>query len=273
MKSFSCLFILIALSACSHQYPKRNAALPGSLEMAVESDFRDPKNTDRDKYQHPLETLTFFGVKPDLTVVEVRPDDGYYTEILAPYLSEKGKLYLAVPRMPPHPPRVLIENEKKLQDILLRHESVQKNTRIIPFEPLNKRNNVQKESADVVLNFNNVHNFVAKGSEEESFQFFYEVLKPGGTLGIVQHRIHKGKKRVPRSGYLYEHEVINMARKAGFKLVKKSEINANPKDKANYPKGVWTLPPTYRLGNVDRDKYEDIGESDKMTLKFIKPAE
>jgi predicted methyltransferase len=103
-----------------------------------------------------------------------------------------------------------------------------------------------------------------------AFKFFHDVLKPGGTLGIVQHRIAPFKKRVPKSGYMTENEVVALARKAGFKLVQKSEINANPKDKADYPEGVWVLPPIYRLGEKDKDKYEDIGESDRMTLKFIK---
>lgn len=263
--------ILLLLFACSHKYPATNSELPQSMEEAVDSGFRNPENEERDEYQHPQETLEFFGVKSNMTVVEISPGAGYFTEILAPYLSKEGMLYLAVPRMPPRPAQVLLDNERKLQDILLRHQDIQAKTKLIPFEPHDKRNRIQKDFADAVVAFNSVHNWVAKDEAKDAFKFFYDVLRPGGILGITQHRIHKGKKRVPKSGYMYESEVIALAQAAGFKLVGKSEINANPKDKADYPEGVWTLPPTYRLGKKDRDKYEDIGESDRMTLKFVKP--
>lgn len=270
MKIFLSFFVAIYLCSCTHRYPDTKAALPQSIEAAVESDFRAPENSDRDKYQHPEETLSFFGLKPDMTVVEVSPGSGYFTEILAFYLSEAGQLYLSIPRMPPKPPLILIENEKKIQDILLRHSQVQNKTKLIPFESADKRNRIPKDFADAVVTFNTIHNMMAKNSAYDSFKIFYELLKPGGTLGIVQHRVREGKKKIPKSGYMYEREVINLALKAGFKLVAKSEINANPKDNAQYPAGVWTLPPYYRLGDQDREKYEDIGESDRMTLKFVK---
>lgn len=271
MKLFTLIFFAVAITACSHKYPDTNAQLPQSMEDAVDSGFRNPENEERDEYQHPQETLEFFGVKSNMTVVEISPGAGYYTEILAPYLSKEGMLYLAVPRMPPHPAKVLIDNERKLQDILLRHQDIQAKTKLIPFEPHDKRNRTQKDFADAVVSFNSVHNWVAKNEARDAFKFFYDVLKPGGILGITQHRIHKGKKRIPKSGYMYESEVISLAQAAGFKLAGKSEINANPKDTADYPEGVWTLPPYYRLGKKDKDKYEDIGESDRMTLKFVKP--
>lgn len=271
MKILLSLFTIIILFSCSHKYPDRNSPLPQNMEEAVGSSFRSPENENRDEYQHPQETLDFFGIKPSMTVVEISPGAGYFTEILAPYLAKQGQLYLAVPRLPPRPAPVLIENEKKLQDILLRHQEVQARTKLIPFEPIDKRNKTNKSFADAVVSFNSVHNWVAKKSASASFKLFHDVLKAGGTLGIVQYRIHAGKKRVPKSGYMYEREVIALAKSAGFKFVGKSEINANPKDKANYPEGVWVLPPTYRLGDKDRDTYEDIGEGDRMTLKFLKP--
>lgn len=265
------LFCSLILFSCTHRYPDTRAALPQSMEASVESDFRSPENMERDKYQHPEETLSFFGLKPEMTVVEVSPGSGYFTEILAFFLSEQGQLYLSIPRMPPNPPRVLIENEKKIQDILLRHTQVQNKTKLIPFEPSDKRNRIPKDFADAVVTFSTIHNMVARNSAHDSFKIFFEMLKPGGILGIVQHRVKEGRKKVPKSGYMYEREVIDLAMKAGFKLVGRSEVNANPKDLANYPTGVWTLPPYYRLGDQDRDKYEEIGESDRMTLKFIKP--
>jgi predicted methyltransferase len=264
-----CIFAVI--SSCAKKYFDPKTPLPDSLEAAVNYDFRSPENEDRDKYQHPKETLEFFGIKANMIIAEASPGSGYFTEILAPYVSKKGQLLLLVPRMSSRPSQVLIDNEKKLQDILLRQQDVQAKTRLIPFEPIDKRNRTQKSFVDAVVAFNSVHNWEAHKSSKASFKLFYDILKPGGTLGIVQHRIRDGKKKVPRSGYMYEREVIQLARVAGFKLLEKSEINANPKDTADYPTGVWTLPPTYRLGDQDRGKYEDIGESDRMTLKFVKP--
>ncbi|HXH74242.1 MAG TPA: hypothetical protein VNJ08_04710 [Bacteriovoracaceae bacterium] len=266
------LLVSLIFFSCSHRDKNGDLPLPGSLEEAVSSNSRAPENEERDHYQHPVETLKFFGLKPEMTVAHISPGAGYYTEILAPYLAAKGQYVMVVPRLPSNPPAFLIENEKKLQDILLSHKDIQTKTRFVPFEPLNKRTNAKPGFADLVLTFNTVHNWVADNSVSFSFKFFYELLKPGGTLGVVQHRIKDGQKNYPKSGYLTEKAVIAIAQSAGFIYTgAKSEINANPKDKADYPKGVWVLPPTYRLGDQDRDKYEDIGESDRMTLKFEKP--
>lgn len=265
------LWLFVFISSCSFFRPKYvEPPLPGSLEAAVESRARAEENSDRDEFQHPLETLTFFGIKADLVVAEVSPGAGYYTEILAPYLAQSGQYVIVSPRMPSRPPPVMIQNEQKLQDILLRYHAVQSKARIIPFEPLNRRSATRPGFADVVFSVNSVHNWVAAKSVPMAFKFFHDLLKPQGILGIVQHRIPEGKKNIRQSGYLTEQEVIRMATKHGFKLVSRSEINANPKDTQDYPKGVWTLPPTYRLGDEDRDKYEAIGESDRMTLKFEK---
>jgi predicted methyltransferase len=272
MKMKTLLLSAFLFFSCSTQVKKQRMvdSLPESLKEAVSANSRASENTERDEYQHPLETLDFFGIKPDMTVVEISPGAGYYTEILAPFLAKEGQYVIAVPRLPSRPPKILIQNEKKIQDILLGHTDIQTKTRIIPFEPLNKRNKTKTSFADMVVTFSSVHNWVATKSTDQSFKFFYEILKPGGILGLVQHRAPEGKDVSPMSGYIHEKTVIALAEKAGFKLMSKSEINANPKDSADYPKGVWVLPPTYRLGDQNRDKYEDIGESDKMTLKFIK---
>lgn len=267
------LLILSLCFSCSlFKKEAQDAPIPESLEAAVESDFRQEENTDRDEYQHPKETLEFFGLKPEMTLVEISPGAGYYTEIIAPFLARQGLYYMAIPRIPSRPPAFLIEQEQKLQDILLRNPEVKAKAKFIPFEPLDNRNRTKKDFADMVVTFSSVHNWVAKNETKMALKFCYDVLKPNGILGIVQHRIRAGKKRVPKSGYMYEKEVIDLVTKAGFKLVGKSEINANLKDTADWPEGVWTLPPTYRLGEKDRRKYEDIGESDRMTLKFIKVA-
>ena len=270
MKSYALLLILLITSCAQFRNNQDGPAIPESLEEAVDSSARAEENTDRDEYQHPAETLAFFGIDPKMSLVEISPGAGYFTEILAPFLAREGQYYMAVPRVPPNPPPFVIENEKKLQDILLRQKEVQGKAKFIPFEPLDKRNRTKRDFADVVLAFSSFHNWVAKDETASSLKFCHDILKPGGVLGIVQHRIKEGKKRVPKSGYMYEKEVIGMVTKAGFRFVGKSEINANPKDTADYPEGVWSLPPTYRMGDVDRDKYEDIGESDRMTLKFIK---
>jgi predicted methyltransferase len=266
------LFIVL-LSSCSlFKKEKQEAPIPESLEAAVESDFRAKENTERDEYQHPKETLEFFGLKPEMSVVEISPGAGYFTEIIAPYLAKLGHYYMATPRLPSNPPAFLIEHEQKLQDILLRNPEVKTSAKFIPFEPLDNRNRIKKDFADMVLSFNSFHNWIAKNEQVMALKFCYDVLKPNGVLGIVQHRIHGGKKRVPKSGYMYEKEVVRLVTNMGFRYVGKSEINANPKDTADWSEGVWTLPPTYRLGNKDRSKYEDIGESDRMTMKFIKVA-
>ncbi len=269
------LFIVLTslvFTSCSI-FKNRNmeVPLPHSLEEAISSTLRSDENKKRDTFQHPLETLKFFGIKANMTVVEITPGAGYYTEILAEYLARKGQYAIVVPRMRSRPSAIVLENEKKIQEILLRHTEVQNKTRFIAFEPLNSRSGTKPESADMVLTFNSVHNWMATKSADFSFKLFYDLLKPGGVLGVVQHRIAEGKKNFPKSGYMTEKEVINLARKAGFKFFARSEINANPKDTADYPHGVWTLPPTFRLGDNDRERYEEIGESDKMTLKFIKP--
>ena len=265
------LWMILFLSSCSLFRSKYDQVpLPENLDDAVDSYARTDENTDRDEYQHPKETLEFFGLKPTMTVVEIAPGAGYFTEILAPYLTKEGQYVMAVSRLPSRPLAIMIENEKKLQDILLRNQATQTKTKFMPFEPLDKRNKIQPAFADLVLTFNSLHNFVATNTTRMRFKYFYDVLKPGGILGIVQHRIKEGKRKVPKSGYMTESEVIAIAKKAGFKFVEKSEVNANPKDTANYPEGVWTLPPTYRMGEKDKDKYEAIGESDRMTLKFLK---
>ncbi|HXH74250.1 MAG TPA: hypothetical protein VNJ08_04750 [Bacteriovoracaceae bacterium] len=160
-------------------------------------------------------------------------------------------------------------NEEKLRKILEVHPLVKEKTKRVEFSPLTKPDIVAPGTADIVLTFRNVHNWLGNDSAQPAFHSFFKALKPGGILGVSEHR--SVKKTDPKSGYMTEDQVINLAKKAGFKLVAKSEINANPKDTANHPEGVWTLPPSLRLGEKDKAKYEAIGESDRMTLKFIRP--
>ena len=266
---FFLMFLFIF--SCSHRGQKSPLIIPDSLTEAVMSSSRTEENVVRDTHVHAGDTLDFFGITPKMTVAEISPRAGYWTEILAPYLAQEGQYVMVVPRMSSRPPKFMIENERKLQDILLHQKAAGINSKFVPFEPLSERNKIKPEYVDLVIAITGVHNWVAKNETEMAFKFIYAILRPGGTLGIVQHRIAEGKKNIPMSGYMTEKQLITYAKRAGFRLVAKSEINANPKDTADYPKGVWTLPPTYRLGATDREKYEEIGESDRMTLKFLRP--
>jgi predicted methyltransferase len=243
--------------------------LPKTVEEAVASPFRTAQNMQRDTYRRPVETLKFMGIKPNMTVVEIWPGTGWYAEILAPYLSNQGQYVAAI--VPPE------KNEyfKKAYDALNGWAQSHPNVKVSysSFTPPDLANFVKPESADMVLTFRNVHNWTGNDSAEAAFAAFYSALKPGGILGVVEHRQNEKSKVADKgkSGYVKESEVIRLATKAGFKLDAKSEINANPKDTKDYPQGVWTLPPSLALKDQDRAKYLAIGESDRMTLRFIKP--
>jgi len=260
------LFVALIISLVVLQ-PRSGWAQDGaadSLKKAVGSTSRRPEDAARDKYRHPIGTLTFFGIKPDMTVVEIWPGGGWYTDILAPYLHDRGKLYAAISSG---------ENaaayKKKLADDPARFGKVT----VTQLDPPDKVEIAPPGSADMVVTFRNVHNWIRGGHGEQVFKAMYAALKPGGILGLEEHRGGLSKPQDPKaaSGYVREDYVIRMAEQAGFRLAAKSEINANPRDTKDYAKGVWTLPPTLRLGDTDRAKYLAIGESDRMTLKFVKP--
>lgn len=268
-----------AVTACSSK-PKQAApapialTLPANLEEAISSTaYRSTKNTPRDQYRHPYETLTFFGIKPEMTVVEISPGEGWYMEILAPFLAAKGH-YFAAAGVPSPENTFATEMYTKTSTWMKDHPEVSVNAQITPFSPPDKTDIAPEASADMVLTFRNVHNWMAQGSEKAAFASFFKALKPGGTLGLVEHRADPKSKTDPKakSGYVLEKDVIKLAESVGFKLDSKSEINANPKDTKDHPEGVWTLPPTLRLKEKDQAKYVAMGESDRMTLKFTKPA-
>ncbi|HEY4292408.1 methyltransferase [Luteibacter sp.] len=234
------------------------------LKAAVDGSWRSEKNKARDPYRHPEQMLTFFGIRPDMTVIEIWPSGGWFTEILAPFLHDNGHYVGAVPP------------DSKSAAALTKRFGFDKahfgNAKLVEFN--DKAPNLGPDgSADMVLTFRNVHNWAAGGSADAMFKAFFKVLKPGGVLGVEDHRADKGKKldEVVNTGYLPTDYVIKLATDAGFKLDGQSEINANPKDNHDHPKGVWTLPPTYELGEKDKATYAAIGESDRMTLRFVKP--
>ena len=228
-----------------------------NLEQSVNSEDRSPDNVARDIYRHPYETLSFFGIKQDMTVVELNPGGGWYTEILANYIHYPGTLITAQGSY-------YFEGfEKKMNS----------NPMYGRVEIVNLNSNLaEPNSVDAVITFRNLHNWL--GADMDSiFRSSFKALKPGGSFGVVEHRAKPGTdfETMKTSGYVTEDHAIEVALKHGFELVEKSEINANPKDTKDHAKGVWTLPPTYRLKNKDRDKYSAIGESDRMTLLFKKP--
>lgn len=242
-------------------------AVDAAIVAAVAAPHRSPANTARDQYRHPAETLAFFGVKPTDTVVELYPGGGWYTEILAPLTKGKGTLYLAAPW----------ERLSGLQSKAAEQGSVYNGVKFADFPASNAHPTVPADSADVVLTFRNVHNwrFGPAANPAKAFEDIYAMLKPGGILGVVEHRLNEDADSAleQSSGYMKESSVIAFAEAAGFKLDRRSEVNANPRDTKDHPKGVWTLPPSLSLKDVDRDKYLAIGESDRMTLRFIKPAQ
>jgi predicted methyltransferase len=247
-------------------------AQPAELKAAVAASTRTPANVARDKYRHPFETLVFFGIKPTDHVVEIWPGGGWYTEILAPYLAAKGKLTVAAPVG-----RSSDGIGKKLDGDTATYGKVTRAN----FPVLLGGTGVAASSADAVLTFRNVHNWRMGGQKpdkadysEAAFREIFNMLKPGGVLGIEDHRLPEkaDAARERSSGYMKVSTIRSLAEKAGFKFAGSSEINANPRDTKDYPKGVWTLPPNFAEGDTDRAKYAAIGESDRMTLKFIKPT-
>ncbi|HKJ74785.1 MAG TPA: methyltransferase [Alphaproteobacteria bacterium] len=239
-----------------------------ALVAVVNGPQRTEAKKARDKYRHPIETLTFFGLKPDMTVVELWPFGGWYTEILAPYLRDHGKYYGAT--VAPDDKglgryRTAYEKELASKPELYNKVTV---TNLAP----GKADIAPPGTADMVLTFRNIHNWDRAGMTEAVFKEAYKALKPGGIFGVVEHRANPGKED-QEPGYVSEDRATKQIEAAGFRLVAKSEINANPKDTKNYPSGVWTLPPNFRLGDKDREKYAAIGESDRFTLKFVKVAD
>lgn len=264
--------IALAATAATATMQSRAPALPRAeqraLTAAVASPARSEANRARDQYRNPAATLAFFGVRPKQTVVELFPGGGWYSEIVAPYvLNGGGTYYVAAP------------NDRGLagfKRLAEKDAALYGRARQVIF-PVREasQTGVPNGSADVVLTFRNVHNW-AMGDQpyaDLAFKQIYAMLKPGGVLGIEEHRLPESadSAREKSSGYLKVSTVRRLAEQAGFRYAGSSEINANPKDTADWPDGVWTLPPALRLGDKDRAKYVAIGESDRMTLRFVKP--
>ena len=249
-----------------------NDLAAAKLNAVIAGSWRSGANKARDSYRHPQQTLEFFGVKPGDTLIEITPGSGWYAEILAPLMKGTGT-YIAASAKPNKPDGEAATDKNALQVKFAGNAAEYGEAKTVEFDPKAPVFGAAG-SADTVLTFRNVHNWVMADTAPVMFNAFFEVLKPGGTLGVADHRAAAGATldKVKGTGYLPQDYVIKLATDAGFKLVAQSEINANPKDTKDYAKGVWTLPPTLTLGDQDKDKYLAIGESDRMTLKFQKPA-
>jgi predicted methyltransferase len=260
---------LVLSASCSTTSTRETTAL--ALDNILTGTQRSAENRARDAFRHPEETLLFFGIRPEMKVLEVWPEPGWYTEIIAPLMREHGKYFAAVIAADPqskYGAQRLADYQAKLASRPELYGAVT----VVSF-PMDGSDVVPPDSLDLVVTFRNIHNWMAEDAASQAFATLYKALKPGGVLGVVEHRGNPAVAQDPKakSGYVNEDYAIRLIEGQGFKLVGESQVNANPKDTKDYEQGVWTLPPTYRLGDKDRDKYAAIGESDRFTLKFVKP--
>lgn len=242
----------------------------GEFTPLLSGTHRRPGNVARDPHRHPAQTLAFFGVRRDSTVVEILPGSGgYYMEILAPWLAAKGK-YVAADRDELAAPQYLADHQRLL-DRLKAEPPLYGRVEVTRFNA-DRHHIAPPGSADFVLTFRNLHNWIERGEVEGALRAFHRALKPGGVLGVVDHRgrTDLSQDAQMKSGYVREDYAIALIERAGFRLAGASQVNANPRDTKDHPEGVWTLPPSYRLKDKDRAKYEAIGESDRFTLRFVK---
>jgi predicted methyltransferase len=270
---------MLGLVVASPAYPAFDATTEAAVDAAINGDHRSAENKARDQYRKPRETLEFLGFRSDMHVLEIWPGAGWYTQILAPALRDRGRLYAA--HINPNDPygfqrrgfgtfmKMLGDTPDLYRSVVVTQLSLPYHLEVAP-----------AESVDMVVTFRNVHNWFMKlfGAGKYAvlpFQAMYDALKPGGTLGIVDHRWPDPTTEDPlaANGYVSKERTIQMAESVGFRLVAESDILRNPRDTRDYERGVWTLPPNYAMGDKDREKYAAIGESDRFLLKFVKPAE
>lgn len=273
MKKHPCLLLLAStlLLAASCSTTSTREATAAALDNILAGSQRSAENSARDRYRHPKETLLFFGIRPEMKVLEVWPEPGWYTEIIAPLVRERGKYFAAV--IAPDPDSQYVTD--RLSDYhqkLTSKPDVYGAVEVVTL-PTDGSDVVPAGTLDMVVTFRNIHNWMARDSAGQVFATLYRALKPGGILGVEEHRGNAAMAQdlKAKSGYVNEDYAIRLIEGQGFQLVGESQVNANPKDTKDYEQGVWTLPPTYRLGEKDRQKYADIGESDRFTLKFVKP--
>jgi len=271
------LILVLTESVALADVQKLDAVTSAALDNAIAGEHRSDENKARDEYRQPKETLAFFGFRSDMTVVEIWPGGGWYTEILAPALKDNGKLYAAQYSVNPtygYQRRYLGEFLLKMREVPNLFRSVEITTLDFPYHLAI----APAGSADMVLTFRNAHNWVNPGYGKQtaalSFKVMFDALKPGGVLGIVDHRWPDPATEDPNAenGYVSEERIIALATEAGFEFASRSDMHRNSRDTHDHQEGVWTLPPSFALGDEDKDKYLAIGESDRMTLKFVRPT-
>lgn len=280
LRSLPSLVLLLSatLNAYANQENTNLKAISSATESVVKNSnatHRSANNIARNQYRHPADTLAFFGLKADMTVVEIWPGGGWYSEILAPVLKDHGQYYAAgFSLIAERTPDWRKNYQRKFEEKLKQNPEVYGKTIVTDLSIPERTEIAPAGTADLVLTFRNVHNWMKGEYAQDVFNSMYKALKPGGLLGVVEHRAkpNTSLEEMITSGYVTEAHVIKLAKTAGFKLEARSEINGNAKDSSQHPKGVWTLPPSLRLGDKDRAKYLAIGESDRMTLKFVKPS-
>lgn len=244
------------------------------LDAAIAGDHRPAAHTDRDAWRHPKETLTFFGLDAGMTVMEIWPGaSGWYTEILAPVLRDRGQL-IAASWDPNLDNRFVQDGLKAYRAKLDARPDLYGKVKVVALHHPTAMQPVPDGTVDMVLTFRNIHNWMPRDAARPMLEAVYAALKPGGILGVVEHRAAADEPQDPkaRSGYVREDYAIELIESIGFRLIGRSEVNANPADTRDHENGVWTLPPTLRLGDKDRERYLAIGESDRFTLRFEKPA-
>jgi predicted methyltransferase len=270
--ALACLLAAAALIASCVATSGRETTA-NALDVILAGNQRTPADRALDRYRHPKETLLFFGIRANTRVLQVWPESGWYTKIIAPLVHARGE-YIAGEIAADPGSRFLAARAASYRQLLASRPDLYGRVRQVSF-PLNGADVVPPGSVDLVLSFGDLHEWMAQGKAQEALASIYRALSPGGVFGVVDNR---GDPAVPqdplaKNGYVRQDYAIRLIEAAGFRLVATSEANGNMKDLKNYPAGVWALPPVYRLGEIDRAKYEAIGESDRFTLKFVKPAD
>lgn len=261
--------VVLWAAACASSSSRQSTA--EALTVILAGDQRPAEERARDVYRHPKETLLFFGIRPETRVLEVWPEPGWYTAVIAPLVRDKGKYFAGIIAADPSS-KYITHRREEYQARLAARPDLYDRVAVVNFAA-DGGDAVPPGSVDMVLTFRNIHNWMARDQAAQAFRSMYRALKPGGVLGVVEHRGNAAVPQDPKakSGYVNEDYAIKLIEEQGFRLVAKSGVNDNPKDTKDYEQGVWTLPPTYRLGAKDRDKYAAIGESDRFTLRFVKP--
>ncbi|MEM9303466.1 MAG: methyltransferase [Pseudomonadota bacterium] len=271
MPAFAIALAVLALTA----HHEDGMTMAGRIEAAMYGDHRAEAHVVRNQHRHPVGTLTFLGLHEDMDVLELWPGGGWYMEILAPVLKDGGGSYTAAAYDPdiPDQPQYRYRQWDAMHEKWQARPDIYANAKVIKYTAPNTENMGVEATYDMVLTFRNMHGLVNGGNAEKVMGDAFGVLTPGGVMGVIQHRAEPGTDPMETSpkGYVSEEAIIAIAEKVGFKLAGRSEVNANPMDTKDYDDGVWTLPPSLRKGDEDREKYVAIGESDRMTLKFYKP--